>query len=170
MPDERDRAGGAEPAATQPAVAAPTEPAADRAAGDAAPATLAGVAGATGALRLPGRDAAVRALAAFGGLEVAVQVGVILAAASVHVPVVLDDSGTWASALVAVAMAPEVAGYLIASHGGARPGHRRALRVLGLDPLFDLGLAHGEGTGALLALPLLDSAARVLVELGPITR
>jgi nicotinate-nucleotide--dimethylbenzimidazole phosphoribosyltransferase len=115
-------------------------------------------------------DAALRALAAFGGLEVALQVGVILAAASVHVPVVLDDSGTWASALVATALAPAVGGYLIAAHGGARPGHRRALRALGLDPLFDLGLAHGEGTGALLALPLLDAAARVLVELGPIVR
>ncbi|HTE56724.1 MAG TPA: nicotinate-nucleotide--dimethylbenzimidazole phosphoribosyltransferase [Kofleriaceae bacterium] len=113
--------------------------------------------------------AAMRALAAFGGLEVAVQVGVILAAASVNVPVVLDDGGTWASALVAVRLAPAAAGYLIASHGGARPGYRRALRALELEPLFDLGLAHGEGTGALLALPLLDAAARVLVEVGPVT-
>lgn len=118
----------------------------------------------------PGADAAIRALAAFGGLEVALQVGVILAAASVHVPVVLDDSGTWASAMVAAALAPAVRDYLVAAHGGARPGHRRALRALGLDPLFDLGLAHGEGTGALLALPLLDAAARVLVELGPVLR
>jgi nicotinate-nucleotide--dimethylbenzimidazole phosphoribosyltransferase len=132
---------------------------------------LAANAGAVAAVSAgPGADAAIGALAAFGGLEVALQVGVILAAASIHVPVVLDDSGTWASALVASALAPAARDYLIAAHGGARPGHRRALRTLGLDPLFDLGLAHGEGTGALLALPLLDAAARVLVELGPIVR
>jgi len=115
----------------------------------------------------PGAGAEVlRALAALGGLETAVQVGVILAAASVHVPVVLDDHGTWAAALVAVRLAPAAAGYLVASHGGAQPGYRCALRALGLEPLFELGLAHGEGTGALLAIPLLDAAARVLVEVG----
>jgi nicotinate-nucleotide--dimethylbenzimidazole phosphoribosyltransferase len=65
-----------------------------------------------------------------------------------------------------VRLAPAAAGYLIASHGGAQPGYRRALRALDLEPLFDLGLAHGEGTGALLALPLLAAAARVLAELG----
>jgi nicotinate-nucleotide--dimethylbenzimidazole phosphoribosyltransferase len=108
----------------------------------------------------------LRALAALGGLEIAVQVGAILAAASVHVPIVLDDHGTWAAALVAVRLAPAASGYLFAAHGGARPGYRAALRALELEPIFDLGLAHGEGTGALLALPLMDAAARVLVELG----
>ncbi len=108
----------------------------------------------------------LRALAALGGLEVALQVGVILAAASVHIPVVLDDHGTWVAALVAVRLAPAAAGYLIASHGGASPGHRVGLHALALDPLFDLGLAHGEGTGALLAVPMMDAAARVLAEIG----
>jgi nicotinate-nucleotide--dimethylbenzimidazole phosphoribosyltransferase len=108
----------------------------------------------------------LRALAALGGLEIAIQAGAILAAASVHVPVVLDDHGTWAAALVAVRLAPAAAGYLVASHGGAHPGYRSALRALALEPLFDLGLAHGEGTGALLAVPLLEAAARVLAELG----
>jgi nicotinate-nucleotide--dimethylbenzimidazole phosphoribosyltransferase len=107
-----------------------------------------------------------RVLAALGGFEIGLQVGVILGAASVHVPIVLDDHGTWAAALIAVRLAPDAAGYLIAAHGGARPGYRRALTPLGLEPIFDLGLAHGEGTGALLALPLLDAAARVLVEVG----
>jgi nicotinate-nucleotide--dimethylbenzimidazole phosphoribosyltransferase len=108
----------------------------------------------------------MRALAALGGLEIALQVGAILAAASVHVPVVLDDHGTWAAALIAVRLAPAAAGYLFASHGGAHPGHRAALHALALEPLFELGLAHGEGTGALLAVPLLDAASRVLAELG----
>jgi nicotinate-nucleotide--dimethylbenzimidazole phosphoribosyltransferase len=103
-------------------------------------------------------------LAALGGLEIALQVGAILAAASVHVPVVLDGAGTWAAALVAARLAPATGGYLIASHGGSQPGYRRALRALELEPLFDLGLAKGEGTGAILALPLLDAAARVLCE------
>jgi nicotinate-nucleotide--dimethylbenzimidazole phosphoribosyltransferase len=124
----------------------------------------AAVAGPDGATADP--LAALAALAALGGLEVALQVGVILAAASVHVPVVLDDHGTWAAALVAVRLAPAAAGYLIASHGGASPGHRAGLRALALEPLFDLGLAHGEGTGALLAVPMMDAAARVLAEVG----
>ncbi len=109
----------------------------------------------------------IAALAAFGGLEIALQTGVILAAASVHVPVVLDDHGTWAAALAAARLAPAVAGYLFAAHGGTRPGYRPALTALGLEPLFDLGLSHGEGTGALLAIPLLDAAARVLEDAGP---
>ena len=109
----------------------------------------------------------IAALAALGGLEIALQTGIILAAASVHIPIVLDDHGTWAAAMVAVRLAPAVAGYLFAAHGGTRPGYRRALATLGLEPLFDLGLSHGEGTGALLAVPLLDAAARVLADAAP---
>ena len=111
------------------------------------------------------RDDPAGALAALGGLEIAIQVGVILACASMHVPVVLDDHGTWAAALVAARLAPHTTGYLFAAHAGARPGYRAALSALGIEPLFDLGLSHGEGTGALLAVPLLDSAARVLGDL-----
>jgi nicotinate-nucleotide--dimethylbenzimidazole phosphoribosyltransferase len=110
-------------------------------------------------------DDPLGALAALGGLEIALQVGVILAAASIHVPVVLDDYGTWASALVAARLAPGAPGYLFAAHAGTRPGYRAAITALGLEPLFDLGLSHGEGTGALLAVPLLDSASRVLGDL-----
>lgn len=101
-------------------------------------------------------------LAALGGPELGLLAGAILAAASLHIPVVLDDQGTWAAALVAVRLVPAAAGYLIASHAGGHPERRGALSALGLEPLFDLGLAHGEGTGALLALPLLDAAARAL--------
>ncbi len=111
------------------------------------------------------RDDPTGALAALGGLEIAIQVGVILACASIHVPVVLDDHGTWAAALVATRLSPHTSGYLFAAHAGARPGYRAALATLGIEPIFDLGLSHGEGTGALLAVPLLDSAARVLGDL-----
>jgi len=110
-------------------------------------------------------DDPLGALAALGGLEIAIQVGVVLACASMHVPVVLDDYGTWAAALVASRVAPSTTGYLFAAHAGGRPGYRAALADLGLEPLFDLGLSHGEGTGALLAVPLLDAASRVLGDL-----
>ncbi|HEY8144943.1 MAG TPA: nicotinate-nucleotide--dimethylbenzimidazole phosphoribosyltransferase [Kofleriaceae bacterium] len=111
------------------------------------------------------RDDPTGALAALGGLEIAIQTGIILACASIHVPVVLDDYGTWAAALVAARLAPHTAGYLFAAHAGGRPGYRAALAALGVEPIFDLGLSHGEGTGALLAVPLLDAASRVLGDL-----
>ena len=111
------------------------------------------------------KDDPLGALAALGGLEIAIQVGVVLACASIHVPIVLDDHGTWAAALVAARLAPATTGYLFAAHAGARPGYRAALGALGLEPLFDLGLSHGEGTGALLAVPLLEAAGRVLSDL-----
>lgn len=101
-------------------------------------------------------------LAALGGPDLGVMAGMILAAAAINVPVVLDDHATWAAALLAARFAPAVSGYLIASHAGASPPHRRALDDLGLVPLFDLGLSHGEGTGAALALPFVDAAARLL--------
>jgi nicotinate-nucleotide--dimethylbenzimidazole phosphoribosyltransferase len=107
----------------------------------------------------------IGALAALGGLEIALQVGIILAAASTHVPIVLDDYATWTSALIASRLAPSSTGYLFAAHAGGRPGYRAALTALGLEPLFDLGLSHGEGTGALLAVPLIDAASRLLSDL-----
>lgn len=101
-------------------------------------------------------------LAAVGGPDLGTMAGMILAAAAINVPVVLDDHATWAAALVAARLAPPVAGYLIAAHTGSSAPHRRALAELGLTPLFDLGLSHGEGTGAALALPFVDAAARLL--------
>lgn len=103
-------------------------------------------------------------LAALGGFEIGVMAGVILAAASLRVPVVIDDHGTSVAALLAARLAPDVPGYLLAAHTGQRAAHKRALAVLGLTPIFDLGLAHGEGTGACLVLPILDSATRMLMQ------
>jgi nicotinate-nucleotide--dimethylbenzimidazole phosphoribosyltransferase len=101
-------------------------------------------------------------LAALGGAETAVMVGLILGAASLDIPIVLDDHGTSAAALVAARLSPQVAGYLVASQVGTVPAHRRALNALGLAPLFDLGVARGEGTAAALALAMIDGAARLL--------
>lgn len=101
-------------------------------------------------------------LAAVGGFEHAALVGAILAAAGQKVPVLLDGMITNAAALVAAALQPNVAGYLIASHRSTEPGATVVLDALGLEPLLDLELRLGEGSGALLATPLVMSAAAVL--------
>ena len=103
-------------------------------------------------------------LSSLGGFEVGMLTGLLLGAASIHVPIVLDDHGTSAAALIAAGLSPHVRGYLIAAHAGSSPVHRHALSALGLAPLFDLGLAHGEGAGAALALPMIDTAAALLDE------
>ncbi len=107
---------------------------------------------------------ATELLAMLGGFDIATMTGMILAAASINVPVVLDGHGSSAAALVANALSPHIRGYLFASHGGGIPAHATALRYLELEPLFAVGLAQGEGTGAVLALPMLDAAARVMAE------
>ncbi|EMF00796.1 nicotinate-nucleotide-dimethylbenzimidazole phosphoribosyltransferase [Streptomyces mobaraensis NBRC 13819 = DSM 40847] len=103
-------------------------------------------------------------LAAVGGLEHAALVGLILGAASLRTPVILDGVSAGAAALVARAIAPEALAACIAGHRSAEPGHVAALTKLGLRPLVDLDLRLGEGTGALLALPVVQSAARAMHE------
>jgi nicotinate-nucleotide--dimethylbenzimidazole phosphoribosyltransferase len=66
---------------------------------------------------------------------------------------------------VATALAPDAVGYCVAGHRSTEPGHRHALQRLGLRPMVDLDLRLGEGSGAVLALPLVQSAARVLREM-----
>ncbi|ARZ71061.1 nicotinate-nucleotide--dimethylbenzimidazole phosphoribosyltransferase [Streptomyces albireticuli] len=103
-------------------------------------------------------------LAAIGGLEHAALVGLILGGASLRTPVILDGVSAGAAALVARAIAPEALAACIAGHRSAEPGHVAALTKLGLRPLVDLDLRLGEGTGALLALPIVQSAARAMHE------
>ena len=98
-------------------------------------------------------------LAALGGFEIGALAGVVLAAGSLRIPVVLDDHGTSAAALLAARWQPAVAGYLFAAHPGTTPAHRQALRALGLTPILGQALSYGEGTGAAMALPFLDTAA-----------
>ncbi|HEY0194113.1 MAG TPA: nicotinate-nucleotide--dimethylbenzimidazole phosphoribosyltransferase [Kofleriaceae bacterium] len=113
---------------------------------------------AAGALAAGFRGGGLDLLASFGGPETGVLAGLILAAASTNVPVILDGHATGAAALVAAAFAPAVTGYLIAAHVGSFT-HPRILAHLGLHPIFDVGLGHGEGTGAAMVLPLLDQVA-----------
>lgn len=103
-------------------------------------------------------------LAAFGGLEHAAIAGLILGGAAQRVPVLLDGVNVGAAALVASLLAPGSIAYCVAGHRSAEPGHALALAHLGLEPLVALDLRLGEGTGALLALPLVQSAARALGE------
>ncbi|MBD0740739.1 nicotinate-nucleotide--dimethylbenzimidazole phosphoribosyltransferase [Streptomyces sp. CBMA152] len=118
------------------------------------------------ALELHSPDPAdpIGVLAGIGGLEHAAMVGFILGGASLRTPVILDGVSAGAAALVARAIAPESLSACIAGHRSAEPGHVAALNKLGLRPLVDLDLRLGEGTGALLALPLVQSAARAMHE------
>ena len=104
----------------------------------------------------------VGVLAAFGGLEHAALAGFILGAAALRVPVILDGVIAGAGALAAVALVPDAVECCIAGHRSVEPGHAATLDHLGLRPLVDLELRLGEGTGALLALPIVQSAVRAL--------
>ncbi len=106
----------------------------------------------------------VGVLAAFGGFEHAALAGFILGAAALRIPLILDGLISGAAALAACALAPDAAGCCVAGHRSAEPGHAATLDHLGLRPLIDLELRLGEGTGALLALPVTASAVRALRE------
>lgn len=103
-------------------------------------------------------------LAEVGGFEHAALVGYLLEAAARHTPVVMDGVVACSAALVAAALEPDVTAYLVAGHRSSEPGATVALRHLGLEPLLDLGLHLGEGSGAVLAVPVIQAAARLLRE------
>ncbi|HET6478638.1 MAG TPA: nicotinate-nucleotide--dimethylbenzimidazole phosphoribosyltransferase [Actinoplanes sp.] len=103
-------------------------------------------------------------LAAVGGLEHAALAGFILGAAAHRVPVVIDGVIAASAALAAAAFAPDAVAAMVAGHRSAEPGATVALAHLGLEPLLDLGMRLGEGSGAALALPVVVAAVRVLHE------
>lgn len=104
-------------------------------------------------------------LAKVGGLEIGGLAGLTLACAAHRIPVVVDGFITSVAALVAARIEPKVRGYLFGSHQSVEPGHRIVLDELGVRPLFDFSMRLGEGSGAALALPVLQGAARVLKEM-----
>jgi nicotinate-nucleotide--dimethylbenzimidazole phosphoribosyltransferase len=106
----------------------------------------------------------VAALAGVGGFEHAAMVGFLLAAAALRTPVILDGVIACSAALVARAIAPVAADYWVAGHRSAEPGATLALAHLDLVPLVDLELRLGEGSGAALAVPLVQASARLLRE------
>ena len=100
-----------------------------------------------------------------GGFEILGLAGAMLAAASARIPIVLDGFIVAAAALLATRIEPNLTGYCIAAHRSQERGHAIALDRLGLRPLLDLDLRLGEGSGAALALPLLEAAARMVREM-----
>ncbi len=107
----------------------------------------------------------VETLASLGGFEHAGIAGFVLGGASRGVPVILDGLIAGAAALVAQALAPESIRYCFAGHRSVEPGHAVALEQLGLRPLVDLDLRLGEGTGAVLSFPIVESAGALLREM-----
>ncbi len=104
-----------------------------------------------------------------GGFEIGGLIGVMLGAAAHRVPVVIDGFISGAAALLATALSPGLNDFLIAAHASAEAGHQLLLRHLGLQPLLNLRMRLGEGTGAALGIFLAETAARVLSEMSTFT-
>jgi nicotinate-nucleotide--dimethylbenzimidazole phosphoribosyltransferase len=117
------------------------------------------------AVNRPERADPFDVLTKVGGFEIAGLCGVVLGAAAARVPVVCDGFIASTAALAAARRAPNVIGFLIGGHRSAEPGHSRVLEALRLRPLLDLEMRLGEGTGAALAMSLVDAAVRVLAEM-----
>jgi nicotinate-nucleotide--dimethylbenzimidazole phosphoribosyltransferase len=117
------------------------------------------------AARCPNPDDAWDALRKVGGFEIGGLAGVMLGAAARRVPVVIDGFISGAAALIACGIAPAVQPYLIAAHRSVEIGHRAVLEHLRLEPLLDLDLRLGEGTGAALGISLCLAACKVLDEM-----
>jgi nicotinate-nucleotide--dimethylbenzimidazole phosphoribosyltransferase len=109
--------------------------------------------------------APLETLAALGGLEIAGIAGLVLGAASKRISVIVDGFISSAGALVACRMAPAVKDYLFFSHCSAEAGHRQFFRTMAVAPLLHLGLRLGEGTGAALAMHLLDAGVKIYREM-----
>jgi nicotinate-nucleotide--dimethylbenzimidazole phosphoribosyltransferase len=116
-------------------------------------------------LNQPDPTDALDVLAKVGGFEIAGLVGVILGAAANHVPIVVDGFISTAAALVATELHPPVRDYLIAAHNSVEIGHRIMLERMELNPILNLNLRLGEGTGAALAMGIVEAAARALNEM-----
>lgn len=113
----------------------------------------------------PNTDDALDVLAKVGGLEIAGLAGVILAGAANKIPVVIDGFISGAAALIAAGLQSSVRDYLIAAHKSVEQGHKVILQYLGLKPLLDLDMRLGEGTGAVLAMNLVEAGCKVLTQM-----
>ncbi|MDP2790949.1 MAG: nicotinate-nucleotide--dimethylbenzimidazole phosphoribosyltransferase [Rectinemataceae bacterium] len=114
------------------------------------------------ALHRPEAADPIGVLASVGGFEIGALAGVILAAAAHRTPVLIDGYISGAAALLAWALAPMSAKYMIGTHVSGDSGHERMLEHLGLKPLLRLGMRLGEGTGAALAMPICSAACKIL--------
>ncbi len=117
------------------------------------------------AINQPNPEDGLDVLAKVGGFEIGGLVGVILAGAVHRRPVVVDGFISTAAAMIAVRLAPLVRPYLIAAHRSREQGHTLMLEWLGLEPVFDLEMRLGEGTGAVLAMSVVEAACKILAEM-----
>ncbi|MCX5867957.1 MAG: nicotinate-nucleotide--dimethylbenzimidazole phosphoribosyltransferase [Proteobacteria bacterium] len=113
----------------------------------------------------PNRNDPVDVLAKVGGFEIGGIAGLILGAASLRIPVVIDGFISGAGALIAAGLSPRVGEYIFASHQSVEPGHRAILKALRQKPILELDLRLGEGTGAALGIGIVEAAVRVLNEM-----
>ncbi|MEM1042751.1 MAG: nicotinate-nucleotide--dimethylbenzimidazole phosphoribosyltransferase [Bacteroidota bacterium] len=118
-----------------------------------------------GLARVPDEAGPKGVLRHVGGLEIAAMAGAFAIAPALGLVAVVDGFVATAAAAVAVRHDPAVAGHLVAGHVSAEAAHRRALAALDLEPVLDLGMRLGEGTGGVLALPILRAACAVLCEM-----
>jgi nicotinate-nucleotide--dimethylbenzimidazole phosphoribosyltransferase len=112
-----------------------------------------------------GAPAPIEILRRVGGLEIAAMTGFILGAAANRMAVICDGFISTAAAAIAYAIAPHVSGYLFAGHCSQEPGHIHLLRYIGVTPILNLDMRLGEGTGAVLAMPVIESAVRLFSEM-----
>ena len=117
------------------------------------------------AVNRPDASDAMDVLHKVGGLEIAGLAGVMVAAASRRIPVVVDGFISTAAAMIAVGLAPSARNYLISAHQSVEVGHQAMLQHLNLKPLLDLNMRLGEGTGAALAFHLIEASTRILREM-----
>jgi nicotinate-nucleotide--dimethylbenzimidazole phosphoribosyltransferase len=120
-----------------------------------------------GAMRLnkPDPNDAIDVLSKVGGTEIGGIAGLILGAASKRIPIVIDGFISTAGALIAYTIEPTVKDYVFAAHNSVEKGHRIMLKAMGLDPILDLGLRLGEGTGAALAMLLIEAGLKISKEM-----
>jgi nicotinate-nucleotide--dimethylbenzimidazole phosphoribosyltransferase len=116
-------------------------------------------------LNKPDFSKPLEVLAKVGGFEIGGLAGVILGAASLRVPVIIDGFISGAAALIAAGLCPQCINYMIAGHCSVEPGHKIILQHLGLKPLLDLEMRLGEGTGAALAMSFAETSVRILTEM-----
>lgn len=116
-------------------------------------------------LNKPLPDDPLGVLSKIGGYEIGGLAGIILASASKRVPVVIDGFISASAALLAYKLAPKTKEYMIAGHSSVEKGHKAILDQMGLKPVLDLDLRLGEGTGAVLAMGIIEASAKIMAEM-----
>ena len=115
-------------------------------------------------LHNPDKNDAIDILSKIGGFEIGAIAGSILAAAYNNIPIIIDGIISTSAALIAYTLKKEVSDYMIAGHMSAEPGHRIMLEYLKIDPLLSLDMRLGEGTGALIAMHIIESAVKITTD------